>query len=180
MTTEPNPYAPPHASLDPGGPEGCWRAGKEVVLRAGAALPPRCVKCNAPVTAPIKARTYYWHHPALYILALVNLLIYAVVALIVRRRATLAPGLCSAHTRRRRLGLLVGWGGLLAFLGLLVAGVAVDGCGLMLAGGLVLLGALVAAILLARIVIPSRIDAEWVRLKGCGAAFLDSLPDFLG
>jgi hypothetical protein len=29
-----------------------------------------------------------------------------------------------------------------------------------------------------RIVYPKRIDKEYVRLKGCGAEFLDSLPHF--
>lgn len=182
MDASQNPYAPPQASLDPHAQEagGCWRDGNAVVLPNGGDLPPRCVKCNAPAETPVKARTYYWHHPALYLIALVALLIYAIVALIVRKKTTVHPGLCEEHRRKRTWGLALGWLGGLGGPVLMIASTDLDSCGLGLFGlGLFFVG-LVGGLVLARILYPERIDERCVRLKGAGAAFLDSLPLFNG
>ena len=78
------PYASPAAA---GGyyPDGAWREGNVLIVRKNVALPPRCVKCGAPAEGPLMKRTYYWHDPILYILILAGILIYAIVALIVRK-----------------------------------------------------------------------------------------------
>lgn len=175
-----NPYAPPKASLDPPSAESIWRDGKTLVLRAGAELPPRCVKCNAPAAGRLKQRTVYWHQPWVYVLVLLNVLIYLVVALILRKRAKVAPGLCARHRRHRWLGFAAGWGGTLLSLVTLVAGLSADSGPLLAVSGALLLVALVTGILLTRIVYPERIDREFVRLKGCGSAFLETLPTFRG
>src|SRR5579872_5285818 len=107
-----NPYAPSRASLagaavaatDAG---GTWRDGAVLVLSREASLPPRCVRCNEPADEPTKSRKVYWHSPWLYLLILFNLIIYAIVAAIVRKKAVVAPGLCSAHKKRRRIGITI-------------------------------------------------------------------------
>ena len=86
-----NPYEPPKARLEgavrmDGG--DCWRDGRQLVVRPGCTLPDRCIKCNEPAEHPLQSRRFYWHHPALYLLVLVDLLIYLVVAVIVVRRST--------------------------------------------------------------------------------------------
>lgn len=172
-----NPYAPPRAALDSGGSGGVWRLGKSVVMHLGAELPHRCVKCNAPAEEPIKERTLYWHTPALYLIALVALLIYAIVALIVRKKATVAPGLCTTHRKRRNLWIAVGCLGPVAGLALAIQAGTGDNCGGMAAGILLLLVSLVTALLMARIVYAERIEGDYVRLRGCGEAFLASLPE---
>ena len=176
--TEPfNPYAPPRAALGPGDRGGVWRLGKSVVMHLGAELPHRCVKCNAPAEEPNKERTLYWHHPALYVIALFALLIYAIVALIVRKKATVAPGLCTAHRKRRNLWIAVGCLGPVVGLALAIQAGTGDNCGGMAAGGLLLLASIVTALIMARIVYAERIEGDYVRLRGCGEAFLASLPD---
>ncbi len=123
-----NPYAPSRASLKSddapsrGGQSGetVWRNQKLLVMVPDAALPPRCVKCNGPAEEPTKVRKIYWHHPLLYLLILINLIVYAVVAAIVRKRALVAPGLCAEHKKRRQIGLLIGWGGVVAGMMLMV------------------------------------------------------------
>ena len=140
-----------------------------------ASLPSRCVRCNEPSEEPTRQRKIYWHSPWLYLLILANFLIYAVVAVIVRKRAIVAPGLCPAHKRRRRIGIAVVWVLLIAGFALLFMGK------LGLLGGLLLiLVALLASVSVTRIVRASRIDAQYIRLKGCGPAFLDSMPPFPG
>ncbi len=174
-----NPYAPPSASLEPAG-DGPWRDGKALVLRPGTPLPPRCVKCNAPVDVPAKKRKVYWHHPALYLLVLVAVLLYLIVAVIVRKQADVNPALCRDHQKRRWLGIAVGWvGGLLGVV-VAVLGISQDSCGIMALGGTLFLGTIIAGMTLARVVYPERISRDFVRLRGCGTAFLDSLPGFPG
>lgn len=176
-----NPYSAPLSNLNPqASAGGCWNDMNVVVVSKDADLPPRCVKCNAPAEAPIKTRTYYWHHPALYLLVLPGLLIYAIVALIVRKKAILHLGLCDAHRKKRLYGLLLGWGGGLGGLALMIASANQDSCGLGFTGLAVFFVGIVAGNLMARTLYPERIDETYVRLKGAGPEFLASLPPFRG
>lgn len=92
------------------GSAGLWRDKRAVVLGARAELPDRCVKCNAPGEGRRLKRNLYWHPPAWYLLILVNLLVYAVAALAVRKRATIEVGLCEAHRIRRWMHIGIAWG----------------------------------------------------------------------
>jgi hypothetical protein len=169
-----NPYAPPRAGLEVQPAGGCWREGKALVMRAGSALPHRCVKCNEPAAQPIKSRWVYWHHPGWYLLILVNVLVYVLVALVVRKRSRIAPGLCSRHRRRRRVFLAIGWGGFFLGLAFFFPGPLETAAGPAI-GMLIILAAIITGMAGARIAYAARITKEEVRLKGCGAAFLDSL-----
>lgn len=180
-----NPYAPSRASLagaattpvEGGG--SAWRDGTVLVLSPEATLPHRCVKCNEPAEEPTKSRKVYWHNPWVYALVLINLLIYAVVAVIVRKKAVISPGLCSAHKTRRRVGIAIAWALLLVGVALLMMGVR-SGPGAVAGGLLLMLVAALVSTSVTRILRAKRIDARYVRLKGCGTAFLDSLPPFAG
>lgn len=175
-----NPFAPPRAQLGVGAGEGsCWRDGQVLVTLRDAELPPACVKCGQPA-AELKRRTFYWHHPALYLIAICALLVYLVVAILVRRKATVTVGLCAEHRGRRLRGIGAGWGGALAGIALMVAGGYLDSCGVMAGGGAVFLGGIIAGMFLSRVLYPERIDRDFARLKGCGGAFLAMLPEFHG
>src|SRR5262249_11099977 len=152
-----------------------WRNQNILVMVPDTPLPPRCVKCNEPAEEPTKVRKVYWHHPWVYLLILVNLIIYAIVAAIVRRRALIAPGLCAEHKKRRKLGLLIGWGGVVAAIGLMMWGVN-DQFGYFGFGMLLLLASIIVGVVLSRVVVARRIEKDYVWLKGCGTQFLDSLP----
>lgn len=168
-----NPYAAPTASFQEVKAGHCWRDGAILVAPLPARLPPRCVKCNAPATLD-KARAFYWNHPGWYVLLVV--VVYVLVALFVRKKAMVSIGLCDSHRRRRRH---LSWGGYALFaLGLYVLMAAVNpvspvlgwlGCLLMLAG-------ILCSSIGARLLRVVRITEHEIRLKGCGSAFLDSLP----
>jgi hypothetical protein len=182
-----NPYAPSRASLaqpaQPGldGSDGvtAWRYRQVLVMVPDTALPSRCVKCNQPADEPTKLRKVYWHHPGVYALILVNIVIYAIVGAIVRKRALVAAGLCAAHKKRRRVAVAVAWIGFITGMGLLTWGVG-DTTGyngvFAVAGLIVLLVSILVGINRARIVYAQKIETSHVWLKGCGAEFLDSLP----
>ncbi len=176
----PNPYAPPSADLSRGptreGEDTLWRDGRILVMRRDSVLPDRCIKCNEPALGYKLRRVLYWHRPAWYWLLLVSVLIYAIVAMIVRKRATVEVGLCPVHRQRRylavALGVLALFGGLggciayaqesdaVIYLGIIlaVAGVAIAGFG-------------------HQVVRAAEIDDNYVRLKGAGADYLSPLPD---
>ena len=184
-----NPYAPSRASLslttpvqtaDSSSGIAVWRDGNVLITLPGAEMPQRCVKCNEPADRPTKPRKVYWHHPAIYLLLLFNIIIYAIVAVIARRRAFISPGLCEEHKKRRRVALILAWtgflGGVLLVFGAIGSSLGAWGA---LLGVLLILAAVLCG-LFARVVYAQKIDKEYVRLKGCGNPFLNSLPPFSG
>ena len=180
-----NPYAPSAASLNAGpvqrttGEVGVWRDQKTLVMLHDAELPDRCVKCNGPAALPTKTRRVYWHHWAVYLVVLVNILLYVIVALFMRKKAVVAPGLCASHKRRRTIALAIGWSGVAASVTLVFAGLTGTIHPIFAALGLLLLlVTLLAVSVSGRIVHACRIDEDYIRLKGCKLAFLDSLPPF--
>ena len=162
-----NPYAPPRAAVDTSAASEYWRDGKTAVLRPGGTLPPRCVKCNEPAVQPMKSRRVYWHHWAWYLLIFANIVIYAVVALIIRRKADVTYGVCARHTMRRRVFIGIGIGGVV--LGALAMAASPP------LGMTIALVAVLAGIFGSRLVHTARITKEEVRLAGCNEAFLESL-----
>ena len=183
MDASRNPYAPSTASLAGADVRAAgarmWRDAKVLVMARDAGdLPGRCVKCNEAADEPTKTRTVYWHHPGFYLVLLVNVIAYVIVALIARKTAKISPGLCARHKQTRNLGLAIGWGGfLLCFIGMFVA-FSSDSPAL---GSLLLLatlGCVITGMIMSRIVYARRIDDRYVQLKGCGEPFLAELPEF--
>ena len=182
---ERNPYAPSQASLKTGpshtaGQVTAWRDARVMVMIPNAAIPDRCVKCNEPADEPTKERTLYWHSPWLYLLLLLNILIFAIVALIMRKKAVVSAGLCTDHKKRRRNVLTAAWIGVLAGVFLLFEGIASPSAGglMAFAGVLLVVGSIIVGMAMGRVVYAVRIDKDYVRLKGCGEPFLETLPDF--
>ena len=183
---ERNPYAPSPASLKPGTQSGpaagrpvaAWRDGRVMVMLPGTEFPNRCVKCNEPADEPTKTRTVYWYSPWLLLLILASIIIFAIVAMIVRKHAIVSPGLCADHKKRRRNVIAGAWIGVVAGFLLIYAGVSTSSGAQSAIGVLALLISIVVGIAMGRIVHAARIDSEYVRLKGCGKPFLETLPDF--
>jgi hypothetical protein len=175
-----NPYAPPEANLTPrvAAGQGCMRDGRILVVARDTDLPGRCVKCNEPALPSPKQRTLYWHTPWLFVLVPVAVLLYLIIAVAIRKKAPLSVGLCARHDRTRQLGTWIGWLGSLTGIGLMVWAAAVIDPLPTIFGALVLLVGIVAGTVLSRPLVPVKIDERWVRLKGAGSAFLDSLPPY--
>lgn len=77
-----NPYQPPRSRAVMDNSQDCRREGKYAFVPKGRDLPPRCIICNAEAVVPIKQKTMYWHSPWLYFLILLNILIYAFIAIL--------------------------------------------------------------------------------------------------
>jgi len=74
-----------------------------------AQLPPLCVKCGAPANGKPVDKTFSWHHPALYLIALAGLLPYVIVGMIVRKSMRLRVPLCAHHAQRRSTAVTLAW-----------------------------------------------------------------------
>ena len=184
----PNPDDPPviqyATPYQYAAPTVAWQDGIRLVVPKDGPLPMRCVKCNGPAAPEFTWRkTLYWHTPALYILIVFpGLLIYAIVALIVRKRSRVEAGLCELHGRKRRKRILIGWlialAGAASIAGAFWAGSQQNNLAgiLALAGIVLLLTSLVWALVAVRVLWPSQIDARYAWLNGACPEYLQSLP----
>lgn len=182
MESPMNPYAPPsaypgsHGASEHAG-QGCWRHGKNLVMsRHHSLLPPRCVKCNQPAALPIKPRTLYWHNPWIYLSLFLGVLIYFILAMILRKKATVLPGLCAVHRQHRTRGILFAWLGILATMLVLAYGFWNGSGWIIFLGFLLMIAAMIAGVIVARVVYPTMIDDHFVWVRGCGEEFLAGFP----
>jgi hypothetical protein len=181
MNQQANPYAAPKAKIEAVADEGLalWRDGKILVCRREAEFPGRCVKCNEPAEFEKERFKLNWHASGWYILVLLNVIIYAVIAAIVRKRATIWVGLCESHKRRRMLSRVIGWGGFAAIIAFFFLGISRDMGWMAAAAGLAFLPWAFASVLLSPQIRAARIDKEVLRVRGCGRDFLDTLPEYV-
>jgi hypothetical protein len=174
-----NPYAAPRAALGGfthQGSEGLFRDGKTLVASHGAHFPDRCVKCNAPSDGYRLKRKLTWHPAAWYAVILVNLLVYAVVAMVVRKTSELHVGLCDTHRRRRRWFIGLGLG--LPLLGFTGCSMAIEDPSGIWIGILGFVVGMVLLVLGTNVLTAERIDERFARIRGASPAFLASLPPF--
>jgi hypothetical protein len=142
-----------------------------------ALLPDRCIKCNEPAGRKLNRRVS-WHHPALYILILGGALFYVLLALIMRKTAIIEVGLCEDHSAVRKRDIVITWIlGLLSLGSFFVASQLED---LTFAGigGLLLLATAVYATVRVNLVAATKIDENFVCLKGFGSNYLADFPEW--
>lgn len=157
---------------------GYWRDGGCLIAHDKARLPARCIRCNGELERAPRRRTYLWHSPWVFVLMVVPvpLLTYLVVALNVSKRLTLTFGVCERHRRLHR-ARTVAW--LLAAVAALVIGMNLDWGGWALLLVIVMPSLCVARALTGLPLLkPVRIVPGAGRLRGCGQAFLATLPDY--
>jgi hypothetical protein len=173
-----NPYAPPVAS-----PQGkatpdlapeIFRDGEMLVVRDGTRFPDRCVRCNKETDVSRLWKTFYWHSPGWYALVLLNLILYAIVAMSVRKKASFELALCSQHRSRRQWCFAIAFGlPIVAFMAMMATEASMLGFWAFL---LALLFGAIVGIVGAQVLTCTRIDGEYAYLKGAHPRFLASLP----
>ena len=139
---------------------GLWRYKKQLVSGLNPVLPNRCVKCNAPTETPQVKRNLMWHHPAVYLALLVNLIVYVIAALIARKRTTAMVSVCPEHRVKRRN--------------------ANESGPLAIVGAVAFLFGLIYGIVKGRLIYAAKIDKERVWMGGCGKDFLAQFPEWTG
>ena len=159
-----------------------YAEGNILVVPRGAALPASCVKCGG-VPKRWLQKKFYWHNPLLYLLILVGLLIYAIVALIVRKQVQLAVPLCEEHDSARKTKL---WIGAILLLGCVPLPVALGmslkadyALGLAFLLGFVMFIAGLVVISLSQVLRPKYIGDDCAKFKGAHQEFLARLKPLL-
>jgi hypothetical protein len=166
---------------------GLWRKGNQLVMHKEAHLPARCVKSNQPIEGRRLKRKLTWFHPLIYLSLLAGVLIFAILAIVLQKKATVYIGLSPEWYRRRRRALWAGWIIGLFGLAILIGSIVVlsnsndkdpPWAGLLgLLFGIItgLVGAIYGSAG-SRMVAPVRITDDYVWLKGVHPDFLADLP----
>ena len=163
-----------------GGRLKLWRQGRVLVMSHDAELPDRCVKCNTPANGGRLPRNLYWHHPAYYLFIFLNLLIYVVVALIVRKRAKISVGICEKHRTARVRAIIIAWTMVLLGGGGIGVGISASNGWIGFAGVVLFLTGIIYGAVRARVVTARRIETDRIWLNGVCAAYLEGFPDWTG
>ena len=179
-----NPYAAPLGKpfLDVDNAEageGVWRDGNLLVVQKGAALPDRCIRCNAPAEGRRLHRQLYWHPPLLYCLYFFGgPIVYVLAAVCVRQQLVIEVGICRRHRAARSRSIAICW--LIALISL--ATIVIDiGRGdqfpfVFLLALLAFLFDLCYAARISRLIVAQRIDADYGWLKKVHPASQNELP----
>lgn len=160
--------------------EEFWRSGRFLVMRKDAQLPDRCIKTNRPANGKRFRANLYWHHPAIYLLILINLLVYAVVAIVVRKKAIVYVGVTEEILQKRRRAIAIAWsvgiiGFFLLFSPLFFQSETLSNQ-LILLGFILILGGLIWGMVKATIVTATRINDDYIWIRGACKEYLASLP----
>ena len=156
-----------------------WRNKSTLVMTKQAPLPNRCVKCNVYTDQRLK-RKLTWHHPVLYLLILASILIYAIVAMVVRKTATVDVGLCPEHLATRKKNLAITWALGLLCVGSFAFALITDDLISVVLGFALIIATPIYGIVTLRVVAPTRIDDQLVWLKGVNPEYLQELPEWRG
>ena len=166
----------------PTGPHAisAWREGKRVVTHDQVALPSRCLKCNRPVDGAPMKRKLYWHYPLFYLVLFISPIIYIILAIIVRRRASIDVYICAEHARRRRNFIIAAWSITAVGIVTIVGGIAAQMGWVAGLGFLLIVVAIGVGLFGASICRATRIKDKTVWLSGASREFLESLHPWGG
>jgi len=107
----------------------------------------------------------------------------AIIALCIQETATIYIGLCARHRRLRNINLLVAWGILAAAIGSFVIAANIrdreTSSMLVLVGILLVFTSPVYGLLACRMVLPTKMDKQYIWLKGVSREFAGQFPAML-
>lgn len=159
---------------------GVWRRGKALVAAKEAKFPEKCIHCGATNDLQRLKKRLYWHHPAIYLTIFAGLLVYVIVALVVRKRADIEISICAADRSRRRVKIALAWLLWIAvFVSFPLLGTTYAREWMWVFPPFLLIAAVVFA-LRARLVYAQKIDDKYVWIRGVSESYLANLPEWTG
>lgn len=154
------------------------RDGSILMCSTDTTLPDRCIQCNAAASGPRLRRTLYWHHSWVYLLLLLSIWIYIIVALCVRKKGAIQFNVCPLHRRKHLQWSVISWAaGLIGFGGFMgfMANNKLGPAFAVLVVGLVLC---IFAAIQARYLRAKRIEGDLMHVAGVCSAMLEPLPQW--
>jgi hypothetical protein len=159
-------------------PAFATRRGKDLIVPRSASLPANCLKCGNPASIPWRKK-FYWHPQWLYLMILFpGIIIYAIVALIIRKQMELNLPLCDRHHADRKRYRRLGWLMLAGFLplGLILGAYISEPLGWVTGVGM-FLASMVFLVLSNLRIAPTKIDDAGGVFRGACDTFLNALPE---
>lgn len=160
------------------------RQGNKIIVPAPnpgtmAILPPPCIKCGAPADGKPVVKTIYWHNPAFYLLILAGVLVYAIVALVVRKSVRISVPLCARHAQRRSTAVMMAW--ILPLIGIadifILNRFDVDGGIIALVATAFILAGIIIWAVVGTPIRPRFIDQSRSEFTGFCQAYLQTIPE---
>lgn len=162
----PPPIPPPATGLRV--PSPVWIDGKTLVVPKNAAFPPICIRTGATedlIERPLRL-SLSWHHPAVFIAILLNILIYVIVAVLCRKTSTHAVYLSRAARASQVKWHLANWGLFLGSWALFGGAIGLESGAL----GLLAAAAFIASIVIyfkkVRLLHATKVDADDAHIGG--------------
>ena len=141
-------------------------------------LPDRCIKCNAPANGYRLRRTLHWHDPLYYLIIFAGVLIYAVVALVVRKTARVHIGMCERHRNNRRMALYLSWGMFLVSIVMFIMAISAENGIVALLGFFLLMAAGIYGAIGPRTIRATKIDEQFAWIRGVDREYLAQFPQW--
>ena len=161
--------------------EGVWQSGDLLVIRRGAEVPDRCIKTNQPAHGKRFKATLYWHHPAINFL-LISPMLYVILAIAANKKAIVYLGVTEEVLKKRKRAILSGWGTGIAGIVLFFSSFSVESesvMGVLISLSLILmLGGLIVGITKGYLIKATRIEYEYVWIRGVSKEYLAFLPEW--
>ncbi len=170
--------------------QGLYRKGNQLVMHKNAFLPDRCVKTNKPVSGERLCCHFVWIHPLLLFTLPLGVVPFLILFFLLRKEARIYISLSEQWSRKRRRAILIGrW--------ITVLGAAIVGASIMTLihadvvgahnepawaqwgvaiGTAVFLGGILYGAFALQIVWPTRINNDYIWLKGVHPDYLAELP----
>lgn len=189
---EQNPYAAPQIPAQPGpggshGFPGLWRQGKLLIMHKLAPLPFICVKSNEPANQWLTRHLQWYPKWAL--------LLGAIFAMALTKKATINIALTDEWMKRRKQRIWIAWGTaigglLMVVLGILIVALQTDAnpseavmgvfCFLFFSGWIVSFGGMIFGLMMCKLVQAEKMTDTHIWISGVHPGFLDRLPEFHG
>ena len=157
---------PPQPPVPPPLPAPVRIEGRGLVVPVKYDFPAVCLLTGKTVDLVRMRRTLSWHHPLIALTFFIGVLIYLVIALIVRKQAKISFCINRAERSRRRKWHLANWGiFLMTFISLIIAG-STGISALFWLSPVCFIGSLVVYYMKVRYLYPTRIDTKVAVIRG--------------
>lgn len=149
--------------------------GKSLVVPVDYVFPKICLKTGATENLVAKSKRVHWHPSAVYLVLLLNVLIYAIVAMVMRKKSTHGFCLCEEANRSHRNWTLCTWGLFLGGLAFLFIGLGLDRPALCALFPIGLIGSIITGFAKVRLFYPVKIDQTHVHLRGIAPRIMEQI-----